>query len=96
MDVGWTVRLHIQQEIGHTMGQTDKTDETPAESVDHVNILAEDACCKPILRLVGTLQNLRAVNIKCLRHPSKAQNHVKVTTTGQAVAYCISSQRACS
>lgn len=57
-----------------------KIDETPAEGVDHVNILAEDACCKPVLRLVGTLQNLRAANIKCMRHPSKAQNNVKVTS----------------
>lgn len=40
MDVEWTVRLHTLQRHEHTKRQTD---ETPAESVDHVNILAEGA-----------------------------------------------------
>jgi len=40
------LKTHTRLEHAHTMTQTD---ETPAEGVDRVNILAEDACCKTIL-----------------------------------------------
>ena len=33
---------------------------TPAEAVDVVHIIAEDSCCKTILRLVSSLQHLHA------------------------------------
>lgn len=39
-------KMHTRQEHGHTIRETDAT---PAEGVDRVNILAEDACCKTVL-----------------------------------------------